>query len=151
MNRRLKWIVIALILVFLGVMIYKYYLAAPAPQQEIDSNVLSAEQEINSGLENKESMWILFVSASCEPCAEMHEIFKQLKPKYSGSFSKSDNKVHFSFTKSSHFVYFSYKGRLLNLFFCAFLVWDQHKSIVLIGFSFFQRPFLRIKGMLHVG
>ncbi len=84
MNRRLKWIVIALILVFLGVMIYKYYLAAPAPQQEIDSNVLSAEQEINSGLENKESMWILFVSASCEPCAEMHEIFKQLKPKYSG-------------------------------------------------------------------
>lgn len=85
MNRNLKWIIIALILALVGGMVYKQQFAAPVPQQEIDSGDLSfSEQEINTALENGDSIWILFRSATCEPCVEMYEIFQQLKPEYEG-------------------------------------------------------------------
>lgn len=86
MNRNIQWIIIALILVLVGGMVYKQnFAAAPVPQEEITAGSLSpSEREIDTALENGDSIWILFKSTTCEPCVKMQKIFDQLKPEYEG-------------------------------------------------------------------
>ncbi|NLO21986.1 MAG: thioredoxin family protein [Syntrophomonadaceae bacterium] len=85
MNKNFKWIIIAIILALIAGIVYKQQFADPVPQQEIDAGVLSpSEQEIDNAIKNGDSIWILFRSATCEPCVEMYEIFKQVKPEYEG-------------------------------------------------------------------
>jgi thioredoxin-like negative regulator of GroEL len=85
MNRNLQLIIIALILVMIGGMVYKHYHITPVRQDEESSMVLApTEQEIETALENGESIWLLFRSATCAPCVEMQQIFDELKPGYEG-------------------------------------------------------------------
>ncbi len=85
MSRTVQWIIIAIILVFVGGIVYKQNVAAPVPQHEITAGVLSpSEQEIETALENGDSIWILFRSTTCVPCVEMQQIFDELKPEYEG-------------------------------------------------------------------
>ncbi|KUG03366.1 putative thioredoxin domain protein [hydrocarbon metagenome] len=85
MGRNIQWIMVVVIIVLVGGMVYKQNFAAPVPQEEITAGVLSSsEQEIETALENGDSIWILFRSTTCVPCVEMQKIFDQLKPEYEG-------------------------------------------------------------------
>ena len=77
--------ILVVAIIILGIFIYSKLVqpqSQPAPVTPTSN--LPAAQEIESGKQNGESMWLLFRSATCPPCREMKKIYDRLEPEYKG-------------------------------------------------------------------
>ncbi|NLG33482.1 MAG: thioredoxin family protein [Syntrophomonadaceae bacterium] len=72
-------LLVMLFILIAGMVAYKYYLDRPP------ENVLSlAEEELDQALAGEMGVWLLFGSATCDPCRDMHKLFEALRPEYEG-------------------------------------------------------------------
>ncbi|MGI6413722.1 MAG: thioredoxin family protein [Syntrophomonadaceae bacterium] len=75
-------LLVILVILIAGLLWYKYYLERPP------ENVLSsAEEELDQALTGEMGVWLLFYSATCDPCKDMHKLFESLRPKYEGKIA----------------------------------------------------------------
>ena len=77
--------ILVVVVIVLGIFIYSKFVqpqSHPAPVTPTSNS--PAAQEIKSGKQNGESMWLLFRSATCPPCREMKKIYDRLEPEYKG-------------------------------------------------------------------
>jgi thiol-disulfide isomerase/thioredoxin len=77
--------ILAVAVILLGIFIYAKLVPPqeqPAPGTPTSNS--PAAQEIESGKQNGESMWLLFRSDTCPPCREMKKIYDRLEPEYKG-------------------------------------------------------------------
>ena len=77
--------ILIIAVIVLGIFIYSKLVQPqnqPAPVTPTSNS--PAAQEIESGKQNGESMWLLFRSATCSPCREMKKIYDRLEPVYKG-------------------------------------------------------------------
>jgi len=91
-------VALAGLLILLFIFGYSYYAnkpTLPSAEEKIPQSLnLSTDNEagptppaaeaINQASKNGESMWLLFRSATCDPCIEMQKVFDQLEPEYRG-------------------------------------------------------------------
>ncbi len=77
--------ILVVVVILLGIFFY-YKLVQPQdePEPSTPASNSPAAQEIESGKQNGESMWLLFRSATCPPCREMKKIYDRLEPEYKG-------------------------------------------------------------------
>ena len=77
--------ILAVTVILLAIFFY-YKLGQPQeqPAPTTPTSNSPAAQEIESGKQNGESMWLLFRSATCPPCREMKKIYDRLEPEYKG-------------------------------------------------------------------
>ena len=77
--------ILVVALIVLGIFIYSK-LGQPQSQPAPVTPTLNspAAQEIKSGKQNGESMWLLFRSDTCPPCREMKKVYDRLEPEYKG-------------------------------------------------------------------
>ena len=77
---------ILVVAVILLAIFFYYKLVQPQgePEPSTPASNSPAAQEIESGKQNGEGMWLLFRSATCPPCREMKKIYDRLEPEYKG-------------------------------------------------------------------
>jgi|GEM_PF-498448 len=56
----------------------------PAQKSDVEEMKLASPAEVEKALADGESIWLMFRSQTCAPCAEMMQMMAELKPDYEG-------------------------------------------------------------------